>query len=602
MNILELTPDELREGLKGDKKKNLYELASELSMLEKKLNLTGPQTDDELHKWILDTFKINIPRVAVCEGHNSQFEFLADLYFGRSKAALALGSRGSSKTFLVAMLHRLNAEFKVGVEGLTVGSNIMQATRCFNHLEKLINMRGENSILSKMKTEIVWKNGCKVEIVPSSMGAVNGPHPHIMHVDEVELVDSDVFNESRNCAQSGKVNGVLISAQDILTSTRKRAIGPMQSLLNQINESKQRGDKPPYDLYTFCVFEAAQPNKNCQVANPNTAKPCECDKISNGEWNDTSVRYLKDVCNGKFAKSDGWIVWEDVVRLFTNNPRDMWEAQQECSKPETSDIVLPQFSIEKNGIIDYHPDPANGPIYQGIDFGSTNPNAVLWWQVLKFDLEVTNINGHSIVIKEGSRVCFDEFYKSEIPNYELARNIIRKEKLWKDIYPDFRVKGRFADPQGAQSRRDLANHEPKILTTWHTSRDVRDQIKVVKELIENKKFYIDIRKVPMLIEELGYWHYPKQKSGIVYDDPEIPVDDFDHSCSAMRYCLCNVKILEDGGKEKGIPSSTGSRQDSAKRLTDLRDRLPGRSSKIPNTEKWRLGLGGPYSSDTRGNF
>lgn len=593
------TADEIQEMLKGSTKKELYKLAKELEVLEKKLNLAGPQTDDDLHAWIKDTFDLDIPRTAVCDGHQAPFTFLADMYFCRSTSALAMGSRGSGKTFLVALLHRINAEFKVRVESLTAGATEAQSKRCFSHLNALVRNRGSNAILSKKVTEIVWKNGCKTEIVAGTMAAVNGPHPHVVHLDEVELMDPDVLAEAKNMAQSSKVNGVMIPAQEILTSTRKRAVGAMQTLLDEINEARLRGDKPNYDLYVFCIFEVAAPNPNCQIADPACGN-CDCDKVSKGEWDDGSPRYLKDICQGRFARSGGWITWDDVVRLFTANSRSTWEAQQQCTKPSTEGTVLPQFSVERNGLINYQPDPANGPIYQGIDFGSTNPNAVTWWQVLKFDVEATGVNGQPVVLKEGSRVCFDEFYRAEIPNTVLADTILRREKIWKEIYPDFRVKGRFADPQGAQARRDLANHKPPVYTTWHTTRDVVDQIKIVKELIEDKKFYVDTQRCPMMIDEIQVWHYRKQRAGFIDPHPEIPVDDFDHAMSSMRYCLCNVRVLEDGSRKHYTPSTVGRAQETAQRLTKLRDSLPGSSGdkQLPNTEKWRLGLG----SGTYGDF
>lgn len=595
--MAEYSLEEIRQQLKGVSKKDLYNLAKQLDVLEKKLNLSGPQTDDELHQWIVDAFNINIPRVGVCEGHVAPFTFLADIYFGRSTSALAMACRGGAKTFMVALLHRINAEFKVKVESLTAGATEAQSKRCFAHLDALVKTRGENNIASKKVTEIIWTNGCKTEIVAGTMAAVNGPHPQIVHLDEVELMDGDVLKEAKNMAQSKMINGQLVPAQEILTSTRKRAIGPMQTMLDEINKAIVNGNQPMYDLYTWCIFEIAKPQKGCMIANPNGDggfTPCGCDKIEKGTWDDDSTRYLIDICQGRFARSDGWVTWDDVVRLFTSNDRSTWEAQQQCTKPATDDIVLPRFAVERNGIIDYEPDPANGPIYQGIDFGSTNPNAVLWFQVLKYDVPAKSVTGQTIILKEGSRVAFDEFYKAEIPNYILANTILRKESNWKQIYRDFRIKGRFADPQGAQARRDLANHTPtKILTQWHTSRDVVDQIKIVKELIENKKFYIDTQRCPRMVDEIQVWHYKKQRAGFIDPHPEIPVDDFDHAMSAMRYCLANVSVLEDGTKKRGLPSSVARTQETNKNLQALRDRLPSSSGDraIPNTEKWRLGLG-----------
>lgn len=595
MAAAKLTPDQIRAQLKGTGKRELLELVQTMAALEKELNLSGPTTDDELHTWIFDTFGIDVPRVAVCEGHVAPFTFLADLYFVRSTAAVGLANRGGAKTFLVALLHRINAEFKTGVESLTGGATEAQSKRAFNHLDKLINVKGgEKAIVSKTKTEIIWANRCKTEIVAGTPKAFNGPHPHIVHVDEHEQMDPEAFAESRNCAISSNVSGKLIKAQNIITSTRKFAIGPMQTLVDEIRQAKLAGMKPPYDLYTWCIFEVAKANNGCQIAYPDkpACDQCDCHLISKGEWDDGSTRTLDDVCQGKFARSSGWIIWDDVVSLFKNNGREIWEAQQQCTQPSTSGVVLAQFSADRNGVTNFMPDPDDGPIYQGIDFGATNPNAVLWVQVLNKDLEARGYSGQRIVMREGSHVFFDEFYKAEIPNAILAENIKNRERAWSEIAPGFRVKGRYADPQGRAARLDLFH--AGIPTTWHTDRDVKEQIKTVKELIEDKKFWVATDRCINMMGEIAYWHYPKnKKAGVMYDDPEIPVDDYDHTMSAMRYVCTNIKALSQVNNV-GMPGSVGDPQETAKRLQDLRESVGMGGGNMPETEAWRLGLGSPY--------
>src|SRR5213596_3600741 len=88
--LASLSDDELREMFEASKQ------------LEQRLAQYGPQTDDELHDWIKAEFGLDIPRVSVCEGHDAPFDFIADLYFERTDAALLMANRGGSKTFLVA--------------------------------------------------------------------------------------------------------------------------------------------------------------------------------------------------------------------------------------------------------------------------------------------------------------------------------------------------------------------------------------------------------------------------------------------------------------------------------------------------------------------
>src|SRR5580765_6789405 len=91
--------------------KDLQSLAKSLVELQRQSDQKGPKTDDELHTWILKNLKMNIPRVAVCEGHQAPFSFIADLYFERVTAAVAMANRGGSKTASSAILHLLNSLF-----------------------------------------------------------------------------------------------------------------------------------------------------------------------------------------------------------------------------------------------------------------------------------------------------------------------------------------------------------------------------------------------------------------------------------------------------------------------------------------------------------
>ncbi len=109
----------------------LNELFAAQQQLEAQLRIKGPQTDDELHAWIKEEMGIDIPRVAVCKDHQAPFTFLADVYFERCDAALAVANRGGSKTFIVAVLHWLNSLFKPGCESCTFGAVEQQSFRAY---------------------------------------------------------------------------------------------------------------------------------------------------------------------------------------------------------------------------------------------------------------------------------------------------------------------------------------------------------------------------------------------------------------------------------------------------------------------------------------
>jgi hypothetical protein len=224
--------------------------------LERKLAEFGPQNDDELHSWIKAELGIDIPRKAVCEHHDPPFIFISDLFFERVDAVLAMANRGGGKTMLVAILHWINSLFKPGCESCTFGATEAQSLRCYAYIKGWIFKDGEKreEVVSSLMRETLFGNASKVEVLPGTPQAVNGPHPQKAHADEIELMDDGTWKESRNMTMSKKLpDGRWIRPQDICTSTRKGPNGRMQKLIDEIKVAIDAGFKPPRKLYQWCV-------------------------------------------------------------------------------------------------------------------------------------------------------------------------------------------------------------------------------------------------------------------------------------------------------------------------------------------------------------
>jgi hypothetical protein len=555
-------------------------MAQATKQLQNQTKTQGPKDDDELHHWIRQNLGMNIPRIAVCDGHQSPFEFISDIYFERVTAAIAMASRGGSKTMSSAIIHLLNSLYKPRCQSISVGAQLAQADRVYENLKILLKIHGKvdtvdkHPMISRSIQQITqFINDAKVEILPGTISAVNGPHAPKVHTDEVDIMDYGVYLQSRNISQSlsyfvdgpnGQQIEMTIVAQDWITSTRKSSSGLMQRLINDIEESERQGYKPPYKLYTWCFVESAKPVSNCQVAFPNIPKAmhCECDRIVNDKWDDGTPRLFVDICNGRLAKPDGFTPLGDIHKRFEMNDRNTWEAEQECSKPETGGMVFKAFDRQRMAIKWWEPRPEFGMIVQGVDFsGGTNPAAVEWVQVLNRDVrwwgaDQTKTDHPNRIIKAGTKIVFDEIYKAEVGNMEIASMVIDREKAWRKIHPEFEVSYRFVDPSNQDNRRDW--HAIGLKTQFFCTRSIPEQCRTVNDLIKEDLLLFDSTRCIMLPLEMNAYHYPDNRAGMEYDK-ETPVDDYNHTVSAIRYTIENLKVIDRKGLSKaGLPMSGGS--------------------------------------------
>lgn len=599
----QLDEDDLRE---------IYEAEQEL---EHRLSTYGPQNDDELHEWLKFELGLDVPRNNVCAHHNAPFEFIADCFFQRTKAALLMANRGGGKTFMVAVLHWVNSRFKPGIESLTFGAVEKQSHRAYSHLKSWIydeNGNRKPEIVSSLMSDTTFRNGSKIEVLGSTPEQVNGPHPNIAHADEIELMREDTWKESRNMTVAGKTrDGRIILPQDILTSTRKGPSGRMQQLIDEIEEAINEGFDPPRDFYQYCIKETAAERANCQRVAPEIRKArleelgedpcslCTCDKIRKGKWDNGRDRLLSDVCDGDFFRSRGWQPPEEVEKQFRENDRDTFEVQQLCAKPETKFHYFAEYNDAHYAIRNFIPDPENGPIFTSTDWGGTNPHSVHWYQLLTVEVEVDGWvmlpdgSYPKVRLKEGTVVCFDEIYKAEIGNERLGEMVQKREQDWSaynaGLGLGFRVRERFADPQGKAAKldwRDMGLH-----TKWHTTREFDEHIKNIKSIcIDDDLFRIVGDNCPKWRWEVKHWRKDEQTLN--------QIDEDNHAMSDFRYAIANIKkIRRKFRRTKQLPAARTrpSRAPTVKVTTTRRQQGPVGSRGRDEFAEWRKSLGSPVS-------
>lgn len=611
---------EFLETLSDDELREIYEAERQL---EDRLTTYGPQNDDELHDWIRYELDIDIPRTAVCEDHDPPFDFVAAVYFERVDAALLMANRGGGKTFMVAVIHWVNSRFKPGCESLTFAAVENQSYRCYNHLKGWIydeNGERKATIISSLMKETAFRNGSKIEVLGSTPEQVNGPHPHKAHADEIELMRDDTWKESRNMTVSGKTrDGRKILPQDILTSTRKGPSGRMQELIDEIDEAVKEGFQPPRTFFKYCIKETAAERPDCQRVPPEIRQarleqldrdPCEvckCHTIRKGTWENGKPRTMDAICEGDFFRSRGWQPPEEVEKQFRENDQETFEVQQLCIKPEMKFHYFPTFKEAHHCIRNFCPDPANGPIFTSTDWGGTNPHSVHWYQLLQVEIEVDGWvmqpDGTFPVtrLKEGTIVCFDEVYIAEIGNEALAELVKKRERFWTeynrelsvgaDFEIGFRIRERFADPQGKAAKIDWK--DAGLPTSWHTTREFEEHIKAIKSIaIDDDLFRVVGENCPKWIWEVKRWRRDETTL--------LQIDEDNHAMSDFRYAMANIKkVKRKYAKMRALPGSQGANRHHTPRvrvtMTTNRQSGPLGARERDQYAEWRRSLGEPVT-------
>lgn len=578
----------------------LRKLVAATKQVESDLKKTGPQTDEELWLWIRDNMGIEIPRAGVCEDtdvpHTAPFKFLADLYFERTGSALAMANRGGGKTMNVALLHYLNALFKPGIECCTFGAIDVQADKCYDHLKSWIYDDDGNykpHIVDSLRKVTNFRNGSKIFVLGSTPEQVNGPHPQKVHGDEIEQVREDTWKESRNMSMSKRIkDGRMIQAQDILTSTRKGPRGRMQQLINEIQDAKRNNEIAAYELYAWCIFEDAAQVKNCREAPENADLPeeekCNCNKYKNGFWDDDTERYLDRVCGGRLYRSRGYKTYQDITNDFKQNSRYVWEAQIECKESREENLILPQFTRTRNCIKGFQPNPKNGAIYMAVDWGGTAANAVSWYQLVESPVKAVRENRNfeleEFTIPANSLVCFDEIYEEDWPPTKLGKEVHRIEDDWRErVGPQFKVSGRFPDPQGRGPRNEWSQMPRPLRTTFAAVKEVEIQITFLHELLDDVRFFVDENRCPMFVQEIEAWKRDETTGK--------EVREFNHQMSAFRYAVANIRVINNRILKSKMNATESPVSSSSQQFRSSPVPVAVRNKKDNERESWRERFG-----------
>ena len=446
---------------------------------------------------------------------------------------------------------------------------------CYGHLEDWCYKHGEDGrrtdevhdfIKGKpMKSETVWRSGSKVEVVAGTESAVSGPHPAKGHADEIEQMDNGTWQQSRGMVVTNRATGDLppfmeqfggmIPPQDIATSTRNSTKGRMQELLDEIAEDLRNDNIPQFQLYQWCIWETVQEVPTCRaVSKPERdarlkelGKPldtplCNCNRVNKGIDSDGTERTLEKVCKGRAFRARGWKPVIDLIQTFKRNTPGTWSLQHECREGQSENNYIENWSLNFYGVRNYEPHPLYGPIYMGVDWGTTHPACVLWFQHLTSEVPGMGFEYEPVWLQPNVYILFKEIYVSGIATETLAQRVIEVEKGYRAQFgAAWNVKSRFCDPQGAGDRITFNNYG--LRSTWPVrTRNKERMIDNVVNLVTDDRIAVDVDQCKMFTEEIESWQR-NAKTG-------KELDTFNHAMAAWRYGISNAEVLESQNRGK----------------------------------------------------
>lgn len=174
---------------------------------------------------------------------------------------------------------------------------------------------------------------------------------------------------------------------------------------------------------------------------------------------------------------------------------------------KTEGLVYKEFSRTKHLFSDEDLTMHFSETIAGIDFGFTNPTAVL---TIKRDYD----NNFWVT---------DEWYKRNKTDQEVAEYVASCG--FNKVFPD---------PESPSAIKELANRGVNVREVIKNKDSIKNGIDKVRELFKNNKLKIN-KRCQNLILELETYSYPEKKSD--QNENENPIKENDHALDALRYAL-----------------------------------------------------------------
>lgn len=293
---------------------------------------------------------VGTKKICTQEDHCSQFTALADVITGRVSDALIWACRTGSKTFLFGGLDSWvkscsRDRYETKLLGGSADQSLLsyEAMTLFRDETDPLNTRLERDILI---SRCDFKNKSKVSILKASKTSVRGPHPQCLKLDEVDEIDSEIYESalSQPLSKFGHPSSL------IMFSTNHNVNGQMDIALRNAQDKKQ-------NVYKYCIWEVLE-----------SCRDYVC-----------STCPLSALCPGEQMKqADGYYGIADFVKKLNTLSYSMLARDWLCIKVGLGDTVYEQEWDERVHLVSIQ--LMDKPVVLSVDFGGVAPFSVGVWQ------------------------------------------------------------------------------------------------------------------------------------------------------------------------------------------------------------------------------
>jgi hypothetical protein len=496
---------------------------------------------DALWLWLKEWFKLEVPRVAICKDHCAPFDFVSDYIFGNFKDAIVLANRSGGKTMDFGILDTLMSFLMDKTEVATVAAIQTQAKRGYQYFRQFASkFPFDSNIVRHTMDSTSCVNESVVQVITGTMSGVNSPHPQLLFLDEIDLMQWQILQQALSMPQSK--HG--IDARTVLTSTRKFGAGPMQRLI----EEKDNRD---YAFYQWCIWEVVEKLPTDRIL---------LDRIA--ETFGTLPMGIEKV--------DGYYPWKDILSKYKNLDRETWETEWLCLRPGMEGIIYGSAYSDDNNLIEdpnWTPLGKGGHFYLTEDFGSSedHPDVILLlWVPESFD----------------RIVVVDEIYMTKYGTDQIWDSADEMLRKYGHYLPNIKqqiagnVEGWSYDIHGWTEAQDrIARGAPMMETSKDAERYlVANGISGLKKFLETGRLMLTQKCVNLRLELMSY-KYKKNADGRY---SSLPVKADDHGPDALRYFWAILGETIGAKAFYKLPPETEDRMDEEKlnRIREKREKKP----------------------------